>query len=544
MSTYQALYRKWRPMKFEDVSGQNQVSDTLKTAIASGRISHAYLFCGTRGTGKTSTAKIFSRAVNCESPVNGEPCNECNTCKGILNGSILDVYEMDAASNRGVENIREIRDEVIYTPVGCKYKVYIIDEVHMLTTEAFNALLKTLEEPPVHTIFILATTEPHKIPATVLSRCQRFDFRRISVNDIAGRIKLIAENENIDVTPEGIEAVAELGDGSMRDAISILDRCITFSQEKLTAEVIADIMGVVGSGKLFEIVDAICDDDTKVALMGADEILKEGKEAQSLIENLISHFRALLVCKTTDSPQDLLEKTESAVSKYKAQADKLSVERIVYSINALGEYLAQSKWLSDPKLAAEQGVIRLATYNDDESVLLKRIEKLEKIIETMSKGGTVSFESAPEKKEEKELPPWDVEEPKKEVKSKEVKSEETSAPPAMAEASPAPSGDLWQNVLNEVKKESKLLYAFLYTASCEKSENTVKIQVTGEVAYNKISTPNGIEYLSKLFSKISGEEIAVRVSIKGEEKEEVKEGFSIKDLADKKSMFGDKIDIV
>lgn len=370
-----------------------------------------------------------------------------------------------------------------------------------------------------------------------MSRCQRFDFKRISVNDIAERISLIAENENIDVTPDGIEAVAELGDGSMRDAISILDRCITFSQEKLTADVISDIMGVVGSGKLFEIVDAICNDDTRNALLSADEILKEGKEAQNLIENLISHFRALLVCKTTDSPQDLLEKTEAAVNKYKAQADSLSVDRIIYSINTLGDYLAQSKWLSDPKLAAEQGVIRLSTYNDDESVLVKRIEKLEKMITALSKGGTVSVEAAPPQKKEEpkkeELPPWDIEEPKKE--------EETPEP----EKKQAAGGDLWQKALDEIKKKSKLLYAFLYTGSSVRNGNTMEIEVAGEVAYGKIATPNGIEYLANLFSEISGEKIDVKVFIKGErESKEEKEGFSIKDLADKKSEFGDKIDIV
>ncbi len=546
MSVYQALYRKWRPMRFEDVSGQSQVSETLKTAISNGRISHAYLFCGTRGTGKTSTAKIFSRAVNCESPVNGEPCNECASCRGILDGSILDVYEMDAASNRGVENIREIRDEVIYTPVGCKYKVYIIDEVHMLTTEAFNALLKTLEEPPAHTIFILATTEPHKIPATVLSRCQRFDFKRISVRDIAERITKIADNEGIDITPDGIEAVAELGDGSMRDAISILDRCITFGQDKLTASVISDIMGVVGSGKLFEIVDAIGEDNSRNALMAADEVLKEGKEAQNLIENLISHFRALLVCKTTDDPGELLEKTESAVEKYKTQANGFSVERIVYSINMLGDYLAQSKWLSDPKLAAEQGVIRLASYNDDESVLLKRIEKLEAALLNMANGGVVSMSVEavkPVKKEEKELPPWDIEEP---VKTPEAVETSEPVEPTSKPAGEVAGGDLWTKALEEIKKESKLLYAFLYTGSCVRCGDTMEIEVAGEVAYGKIATPNGIEYLSKMFSDLSGEDLSVKVFIKGErvKKEEVKEGFSIKDLADKKSVFGDKIDIL
>ena len=228
MAAYRALYRKWRPMKFEDLVGQRHVSDTLRGAVVSGRIAHAYLFCGTRGTGKTSAAKIFSRAVNCQSPENGEPCNKCETCKGILNGTILDVYEMDAASNRGVESIREIREEVIYAPVGCKYKVYIIDEVHMLTTEAFNALLKTLEEPPEHTIFILATTDPNKLPQTVLSRCQRFDFKRIPLNEAVRCIDKYLKEESIEADEDAVKYICALADGSMRDALSLLDQCISF----------------------------------------------------------------------------------------------------------------------------------------------------------------------------------------------------------------------------------------------------------------------------------------------------------------------------
>ena len=223
---YQAIYRKWRPLSFEDVVGQNHITDTLKTELKTNKIAHAYLFCGTRGTGKTTTAKIFSRAVNCEHLTpDGNPCNECESCKGILNGTVMDVSEIDAASNNGVDNIRELREEIIYSPSSSKYKVYIIDEVHMLSKGAFNALLKTLEEPPAHAVFILATTEPHKIPATIRSRCQQFDFRRISKKDITGRIGEIVRGDNISITPDAISLVAELGDGSMRDALSVLDLC-------------------------------------------------------------------------------------------------------------------------------------------------------------------------------------------------------------------------------------------------------------------------------------------------------------------------------
>ncbi len=570
MSVYQALYRKWRPMRFSDISGQNQVSDTLKTAVANGRTSHAYLFCGTRGTGKTSTAKIFSRAVNCESPIDGEPCNECPTCKGILDGSILDVYEMDAASNRGVENIREIRDEVIYTPVGCKYKVYIIDEVHMLTAEAFNALLKTLEEPPSHTIFILATTEPHKIPATILSRCQRFDFKRISVDDIAHRISEITSAEGIDITPDAVETIAELGDGSMRDAISILDRCSAFGSEKLTSDRISDIMGVVGTTKLFEICDSVSENNAKLAVKLTDDVLREGKEAQNLIENLIDHYRILLVCKAAEKPAELIEKTEITAEKFVTQAEKYGVERILYSIKTLGEYLSQAKWLTKPKLAVTQAVVRLSNpaYSSETEALLARIEKLEAKVMDLSLGN-LSAESISDKKTadttekiktsdttvSSDAPPWDMSDGKtKIISSKENTSVEAESTPAKeavpseTDAKDANSWELWKEALGEIKKESKLLYAFLYNGNAVKNGNVIEIEVEGKLAYERISTEDGIKYLSKMFSRVAEEPLTARVYIKSErqktEETEEKVGFSIQDIANKKDEFGGKIDII
>ena len=272
---YQALYRKWRPMTFDDVVGQNHITETLKHELASEKIGHAYLFCGTRGTGKTTTAKIFSRAVNCENPKDGEPCNVCDTCKGIIDGRIMDVYEMDAASNNGVDAIRNLREEVIYTPAGCKYKVYIIDEVHMLTIQAFNALLKTLEEPPEHALFILATTEPQKIPQTILSRCQRYDFKRIGVDDIAGRLKKVAAAEGINATEDALELIAEIGDGSMRDALSVLDRCSAFGEE-LRRENVSEIVGIVDERVLFDITEDVISNNVSGAIAKLDGLFEYG----------------------------------------------------------------------------------------------------------------------------------------------------------------------------------------------------------------------------------------------------------------------------
>lgn len=564
MSSYRALYRKWRPMRFSDVVGQKQVSDTLRTAVATGRIAHAYLFCGTRGTGKTSTAKIFSRAVNCENPIDGEPCNECPTCKGILNGSIPDVYEMDAASNRGVDNIREVCDEVLYIPVGCKKKIYIIDEVHMLTEEAFNALLKTIEEPPPHAIFILATTEPHRIPQTVLSRCQRFDFRRIGVDDIAARLSQITAAEGIDITPDAVELTAELGDGSMRDAISLLDRCSAFGGEKLTAARVADIVGIVNSDRIFEIAENIAKNQTAAALSEASELLRSGKEPQNLIESISDHFRSLLLCKAADKPAALLEKTEAAAERYAAQAKEYSTERILFSIKTLGEYLAQAKWMSNPKIAVETAIVKLCSpiYSTDVDALLARIEKLEAAVANLSHG-VAAAGAAPECKPSEPRtvtentadstggseipPPWDTE---------DTAAAQTADSPESRKAANRDSGGAaesdytsewsdWVEALAAIKNESKLLYAFLYNADVRLNGSTVEIDVEGKVAYNKIATPKGIEYLSKLFSRISETPLKASVSIKGErsgESEETEE-LSIRYIAKKKELFGDKMQI-
>lgn len=544
--SYQALYRKWRPMTFDDVVGQKHVSDTLKTGIASGRIAHAYLFCGTRGTGKTSTAKIFSRAVNCESPVNGEPCNECASCRGILDGSILDVYEMDAASNRGVDNIREIRDEVAYTPAGCTYKVYIIDEVHMLTTEAFNALLKTLEEPPGHAIFILATTEPHKIPATVLSRCQRFDFRRIGVSDISERIFEIIKAENISADDDAVQLVAELGDGSMRDALSILDQCAAFGYDNLTRELVTDIVGIADPKMLMEIADAIAENDTKTALIKTDLLLNQGKEVQNFIEELTAHFRNLLICKATDNPAELLEKTDEAAKRFKEQAERFSTEQILYFVRLLGDSLALAKKMSAPQIAAETAIVKLCNpeYSTEPDAVLARIGKLEKMI---SRGVTVSakpVEKPAETKQDKveDAPPWNVpQEEEKESQAVAVQEE-----PVQASSEKSGTEEIWEHwadALQEIKGKSVKLFAFLYSGKAFLVGNTVEIELATQMAYDRIATPNGIAYLEELFSGIAKESLKVKVFIEGSRKGEDHSESGIENLAKKKDMFGGKINI-
>ena len=298
---YQALYRKWRPLEFEDVKGQEHIVTTLKNQIRADRIGHAYLFCGTRGTGKTTVAKIFAKAVNCEHPVDGSPCGECPTCKAIAEGRSMNVIEIDAASNNGVDNIREIRDEVQYSPTEGRYKVYIIDEVHMLSIGAFNALLKTLEEPPAYVIFILATTEAHKIPVTILSRCQRYDFHRISIETIAGRLSQLMEAEHINAEEKAIRYVAKAADGSMRDALSLLDQCIAFYLgQDLKYENVLEVLGAVDTAVFAEMLSYILKADTYACMQLLEQIIMQGRDLGQFVSDFVWYLRNLLLVKTTD----------------------------------------------------------------------------------------------------------------------------------------------------------------------------------------------------------------------------------------------------
>ena len=357
---YQAIYRKWRPMVFEDVVGQTHITKTLQNQLESGRCGHAYLFCGTRGTGKTTCAKIFSKAVNCLSPKNGSPCNECAICRGIQDGSIMDVFEIDAASNNGVDNVREIIEDAKYVATEAKYRVYIIDEVHMLSGGAFNALLKTLEEPPEHVIFILATTEAHKVPQTILSRCQRFDFKRIKPDDIIRRMREIAMGDGLTLTDDAYRLLAQLADGSMRDGLSILERCVSAVGTNLTYDAITDALGISGKGPLFKIADAVNDGDAQSVLETINTLSSDGKDLHVFIDNLIEHYRNLMVCKVTESPDAILTCDEEEIIKLKAQAEKTSFEKLSHAVSSLSAKRADAKWVKEPRVIYELCLIKLA----------------------------------------------------------------------------------------------------------------------------------------------------------------------------------------
>ena len=356
---YRALYRKWRPQRFEDVVGQRAIVTALKNQITANRVGHAYLFTGVRGTGKTTCAKIFAKAVNCLHPVNGDPCGECEICRGIDNGSILDVVEMDAASNNGVDDIRDLRDETAYTPSACKYKVYIIDEVHMLSTAAFNALLKTLEEPPAHVIFILATTEIQKVPATILSRCQRYDFTRIGPEDIARRVEYIAGEEKLELTPDGAELIARLADGALRDALSILDTCAGVTA-KIDADVVRRMAGVTDRSYLFRISDALEAQDGATALAQLAQLRQQSVDVKRLTEELIAHYRALMLAALPGGQALLSGVSPEEEALYLEKGPQLGQREAIRAIRALGSALEHMTRGSDQRIELELALFSLS----------------------------------------------------------------------------------------------------------------------------------------------------------------------------------------
>lgn len=376
---YQVLYRKWRPRVFSDVVGQPQVTETLKNELKTGRISHAYLFTGSRGTGKTTCAKILAKAVNCLNLKDGDPCGECEICRGISDGTVMDIVEIDAASNNGVDNIRALREEANFTPAAAKYRVYIIDEVHMLSVGAFNALLKTLEEPPAHVIFILATTEVHKLPATILSRCQRFDFRRIPAEDISKRLQYVTEQEGGSLDPEAGMLLARLADGALRDALSLLDQCLGRSR-KITVQVVNETAGLAGREHLFALADAVQNGDSSSALQTIDELYRGGKDMARLCEEFSSHLRGMMLIKTMKNARSILAVTEEEWNAMQEQALKMPLPTLLHGLNVLQETLDKMYRGGDRRIEMEMAMVRLTSpeLDDSKSSILRRLDHLEK----------------------------------------------------------------------------------------------------------------------------------------------------------------------
>lgn len=529
---YQALYRQYRPKTFDEVLGQRHITITLRNQIQKENIGHAYLFSGTRGTGKTSTAKIFSRAVNCLNPKDGDPCNECEICRGILDESIMDVIEMDAASNRGINDIRELRDKVIYPPTRAKYKVYIIDEVHMLTTEAFNALLKILEEPPRHLIFILATTEPEKLLPTILSRCQRFDFKRVTMADIIDNMRSICDKLGIEVEDKVLNLIARNSDGAMRDALSLLDQCTSFSSGKISYEDATSILGIVNADLILNMAADIIDKNLEKVLKSINDIIQDGKDIHQFIKDLIHHFRNLMIIKTSQNPRELIEIDEDSLERYLIQSKTISLSFILRSLDILTTADEKSKWSTQPRIILEMAAIQL-TKLDEELSLEERVKKLEMGIRTEQRTFKEELPKIANTPTER-TSQISREKPKEEQVQKEVFIDDGK------ELQFETITKDWQSILQIIKSKKMNIFALLIEGqpiSYEKDLLIIGYKEPFGFHKEAVSTPINKEFVEQIFSThfkkkmdIKFEMISNKPKVKQEEKDDKEK--AIKEVID------------
>ncbi len=506
---YQALYRKWRPQAFSDVVGQEAICDTLTRQVETGHTSHAYLFSGSRGTGKTTCAKILSKAINCENPFHGNPCNKCPSCLGISNGDILDIVEIDAASNNGVDYVRELRDEAIYSPANVKKRVYIIDEVHMFSNQAFNALLKIMEEPPEHVVFILATTELHKVPATVASRCQRFIFKRIPLSAIAERLVFIAKNEGAELEMAAAEYIAGLSDGAMRDALSLLDQCISMGDRSVTCKTVEDVGGLAGRAQTFGLADAIAKRDTGRALSLLNEIYTGGKSINSVLSELAEIFRDVLISKSADFdslPQISARYTKAELASLGQGFDTLRLCSVIEQLQAAGGAIAVSP---NKRIDAEICCVRLCetAESSDLSSLVSRVNELESVI----KSGRIEVKTV----SDDDIPPFDIDpEPKPEPKPVEPEKPKEVKPEAPAPIAPAPkkeapkasgsAGDIWDKILKCASSKLSPGVAPLFKSiKAELSDNILSLSSDKEFAMQMLKKSENMEIFRSVAEEVA-----------------------------------------
>ncbi len=542
---YQALYRQYRPMTFDEVLGQKHITTTIKNQILKENIGHAYLFSGTRGTGKTSTAKIFSRAVNCIDLQDGNPCNKCEICKGILDESIMDVIEMDAASNRRIDDIRDLRDKVIYPPSRASYKVYIIDEVHMLTQEAFNALLKTLEEPPRHLIFILATTEPEKLPQTILSRCQRFDFKRVSTKDMSERMRSIAEELDIEVEEKVINVIARNSDGAMRDALSLFDQCISFGGDMIKYEDAINILGLTNNDKIFDLVDGIIKKDLKLSLSQIDGIIQDGKDINQFIKDIIFYFRNLMITKTTKNPNELIDTDQETMDAYIEQADAVQIEFILRALDILTIADEKAKWSTQPRIILEMAIIQIVKLEEALS-LEDRIKRLEKGISVESikrDSKTIETDKKIVRKEETIKREKPVETKRPVEKEEPIKKEEELG---STEVDLALIQSKWDDILQLIKKDKMNIYALLIEGSPSELQNSMlTIAYKEPYGFHKeaVNSPQNKAFVEETLSKYFNTELIINLVMERQRQESGEDEKKKKDRAIKKviDFFGEDI---
>jgi len=517
---YTALYREWRPKRFEDVVGQHHVTITLKNQIRNSRIAHAYLLCGTRGTGKTSTAKILAKAINCLNPQDGEPCNACEMCKNINLGTSMDVTELDAASHNSVDNIRDIIEDVQYPPREAKYKVYIIDEVHMLSIGAVNAFLKTLEEPPSNVVFILATTDPQKLPITILSRCQRFDFKRIKSEDIFGRLRDIVNEIGILADDSSLKLISRMCDGAMRDALSLLDQVISMNNNKIDYDSVVDILGLVTNDNLIKLVDNIIEKNIDESIKILDDIVLSGKDIYVFIKDMILHMRNLMMAKITDKAEDVLDMSTENIQILKEQGSKLRVEEIMRYIRILQETEEQCKWSKQSRIFLELAIIKIikVEYDTSKEVIVSRINNLEKKI----KEGNIVINNSVVESNKSHVNKANVTSPNNDQGnfSRTIKSEEEKIEVVENHNSTISIDKVkaaWQDILEIFKsRREMIIYASLVTGNVSDCKNGI-IEITYEeqYAFNKkrLETEQFRKRVNSIFSEALNEPVTVKYKV-------------------------------
>ena len=525
---YTALYRKFRPITFSEIVGQEHITRTLRNQIIAGRVGHAYLFNGGRGTGKTSAAKILARAINCLNPKDGEPCNECEICKGAINGSLTDIVEMDVASNNSVEDIRSIREEVNFLPTKAKYRVYIIDEVHMLSTGAFNALLKTLEEPPEHVKFILATTEPQKLPATILSRCQRFDFKKISNENIIKRLNIVCEKSNIEITKEALNIIAVLSEGAMRDALSILERCIQDGENKIDEDKIKDLVGIPKITYIHQLTESILEYDVDKALANIDEVLEDGKDINNLLWELIKYVKDILVYKASNK---LELYSEEELNKIRIISEKVSKEKLVDIIYQLSNLENDIKWSTQKTIMFQAGIIKLCSKQaETSSNLEERLDKIEKYLRTSK---VTSNMTMPVQQVQSNEPRMTFGVSSK--NSTEFKN--TNIPKSNKEKKFSnKSEEYWPQIVNDLKQSGKIvLYTNLMnTKAKEINDMTVGIEFpNGMTSFGKtvLEKPENIREISNLVSIACGKEMQIKYITQNNQVHQMTQEENLQNLA-------------